>query len=290
MNTTKCGIITIVGPTNAGKSTLINSLVNNKISIVTHKVQTTRYTIRGIVNYNNTQLIFVDTPGIFSPKSHIEKLMVNTALGACYNTETTMVVLDSAKGITNNIRKIIKKISSPAIALLNKVDLVNKVDLLSLSENVNKLFTFERIFMISALKNNGVEDIKKYLAQISPEGPWMYPEEQISDAPLQFILSEITREKVMLRVHQEIPYQIIVETEKIDENEDEIQISQILYVVSQNHKKIVIGKNGGTLRHIIIRSTISMSKKLQKKIVLNVFIKVRKDWVNDQYVLSNIGY
>ncbi len=290
MTVQRCSIITIVGPTNSGKSTLINSLVDAKVSIVTHKVQTTRYTIRGITNYQNAQLIFVDTPGIFSPNNTMEKFMVNTALGACANTEITMLTIDATKGITHNIKKLLKQINKPAIALLNKIDLIEKCNLLPLSNELSQLFDFDKIFMISALKKNGLDDVKEYLAQISPEEPWAYPEDQISDAPLEFVLSEITREKVMLRVHKEIPYKVIVETEQIESLEDKLIVHQVLYVTSNNHKKIIIGNHGSALRDIIRKSTSSMNNKLEKVVDLHLFIKVRKDWINNQRVLSHISY
>ena len=287
----RCSIITVVGPTNAGKSSIVNSMVGEKVSIVTHKVQTTRSTIRGIVNHNNTQLIFVDTPGIFIPKRNLEKIMTKTAWRSFSDTEVTMLVLDSKKGITNNVKNIISKTNPPAIALLNKIDLVNKPDLLHLSAQLNSLFSFDKIFMVSALKNDGIDDVKNYLAKISPKSPWLYPEDQITDAPLEFELSEITREKLFLRVHKEIPYKLIVETEMIKESDDnKIIVYQVIYVTSENHKKIINGKNRLTIDSIAQNARHEMKNILKKDILLNLFIKVKKEWVSNERILSNIRY
>lgn len=287
----KCLAVSIVGPTNAGKSTLINTLVGSKVSIVTHKVQTTRSTIRGIVNYKNSQLIFVDTPGIFSPKRGLEKLMVKTAWNELLDTEVNMLILDSDKGITENIQCIIKKLSAPTIAVLNKVDLLHKPRLLALSEKLNNLFSFDEIFMISALKNNGIQDLKEYLSAIAPEHPWVYPEEQVTDAPLKFTLAEITREKLFLRIHRELPYQLMVETEMINtDNKDETVVYQAVYVNSHNHKKILTGKNKSTLNNIIQRSRYDMEKMLKSPVMLNLFVKVKKEWISKQNIVCNIAY
>ncbi len=289
--TEKCSVISIIGPTNAGKSSLVNALVGEKISIVTHKVQTTRSTIKGIINCGTSQLIFVDTPGIFKPKRGLEKLMTKTAWRTFSDGEVAMLVIDSSKGITNNVKSIITNITNPAIAVLNKVDLVNKPELLQLTTQINSLFNFDMTFMVSALTNSGVEDIKKYLATTAPVFPWIYTQDEVTDASLKFILSEITREQLFLRIHQELPYQSIVETEMVKEiNEEQVEVYQVIYVISENHKKIITGKNRSTLNYIIKHSTQAMEKEMQKKVSLNLFIKVRKEWISNEQILSNIGY
>ncbi|MBQ4875439.1 MAG: GTPase Era [Rickettsiaceae bacterium H1] len=289
-NKEKCAIIAIIGPTNAGKSSLINCLIGKKISIVTHKVQTTRSIIRGIVNHNNSQLIFIDTPGIFIPKRNLEKIMNKTARKSFSGNDITMLMLDANKGITQNVKNIADRISSPTIAVLNKIDLVKKPKLLSLSAQLNSLFPFDKTFMISALKNDGVNDLKDFLAKISPECPWMYSENKITDAPQKFILSEITREKLFFRIHQELPYQSIVETEMVKEDSNEIVIYQIIYVISENHKRIINGKNKLTLASITKEASDEMEKELKKKVLLNLFVKIKKEWVSNEKIVSNMGY
>lgn len=291
----KCAVVAIIGPTNAGKSSLVNAIMGQKLSIVTHKVQTTRFTIRGIKNHAGTQLVFIDTPGIFTPKRHLEKMMTKTAWSTFSDTEISMLVLDSKKGVTDNVIKIIAKIESSAIVVLNKIDLVNKFELLVLASKVNSLFAFEKTFMISANQNNGVGDIEKYLLRVAPEVPWIYSEGQCTDAPLEYLLSEITRKRLFLRIHQEIPYGLIVETEMIDDGKadgkaDTLVVYQVIYVGSESHKRIIVGKNRATLESIIYFASYEMQKQTKKNVSLNLFVKVKKDWVNNPHILSNISY
>ncbi len=284
-------VVSIQGPTNVGKSSLINCFVGKKISIVTHKVQTTRSAIRGIVNRGDVQLIFVDTPGIFLPKNALEKMIVKTAWRSLLSCEMSMLVIDSKKGISKNVKNIIKNIETSAIAVLNKVDLVDKRNLLSLANEIYELFQFDKIFMVSALKNDGVDDIISYLTQKAANENWLYSEKQATDAPLKFILSEITREKLFLRIHKEVPYKLLVETEKVKEaGNHEIMVFQAIYVYTQNHKKIITGKNGSTLKHIEQLVCEEIYCSLKRKAILRLFIKVRKNWIGNERIFSHLYY
>ena len=281
----------IIGPTNAGKSTLINYLIGEKVSIVTHKVQTTRSQIRGILNIEDTQIIFIDTPGIFIPKRLMESTMVRAAWSALAGVDLVMVVLDSSKGFTNTMKTILKKIKDyKSILVLNKIDIVDKPKLLPLAAVINAECNFDNTFMISALKSDGLDDLKSYLIKSSLEGDWFYEDDLITDAPLSFLAAEITREKLMLRVHKEIPYSVVVETELFEEIGDKYVFHQIIYVTKESYKKIILGKEGAVIQHIRISAVNEMQKVFSRKIKLFLFVKVRSNWYNDPHVRSNISY
>jgi len=301
---TKCAFITIVGAPNAGKSTLLNQLVGSKISIVTPKVQTTRTRILGIVINENAQLVFIDTPGIFRPEKMLDKAMVKTAWSGLKDTDFSMFIIDAKKGITDDVRNVLKGLNSRDgnnILVINKVDLVKKDKLLELSKFLNDECHFHKTFMISALKNSGVDDIKRYLTDNSPDNVWFYPEDQISDVPMRMFAAEITREKLMLLFDQEIPYRLMVNTDKYEEkkgtgkikngkkNEDSITIHQTIFVTNESHKKIIVGKGGQS-----IKKTGEMSRKelewlLGVKVNLFLFVKLKENWLTDKEHYDMMG-
>src|SRR5687768_12916873 len=282
---TRCGFIALIGAPNAGKSTLINALVGSKVTIVSRKVQTTRSLIRGIAIEGNSQLIFVDTPGIFSPKRRLDRAMVATAWGGAHDADLVGVLIDAREGIDEEAEHILaglKEVRQPKLLVLNKIDVVAKPDLLALAQRANEAIQFDHTFMISALNGDGVADLKSWLAQRVPEGPFLYPPDQISDAPLRHLAAEITREKLFERLHQELPYQSTVETEAWKElRGGDIRIEQTIYVERESQRKIVLGKAGQTIKAIGEAARKEIAEIADAKVHLFLFVKVREGWGHD---------
>jgi GTP-binding protein Era len=281
----RCGFVALIGAPNVGKSTLINALVGAKVSIVTPKVQTTRSLIRGIAIEGDAQLIFVDTPGIFSPRRRLDRAMVGTAWGSTQDADLVALLIDSRRGLKEDDEKILQglgEIRPPKVLVLNKIDLVDKLALLVLTREANQHASFAVTFMISALSGDGVPDLKGWLAAHAPAGPWLYPPDQISDAPLRQLAAEITREKLYLRLHQELPYQSTIETEVWKELKDgAVRIEQTLYVERESQRKIVLGKGGQTLKAIGTAARAEIAAAIEQPVHLFLHVKVREGWADD---------
>ncbi|MBS0247898.1 MAG: GTPase Era [Proteobacteria bacterium] len=282
---TRCGFVALIGAPNAGKSTLLNALVGSKVTIVSHKVQTTRALIRGITIHDKSQIIFVDTPGIFAPKRRLDRAMVTTAWSGAHEADLTAVLIDARKGLDEDNEAILdqlKEVKGPKILILNKIDVVPRDSLLGLAKNANEKAKFEATFMVSALKSDGVVDLKTWLAGRMPAGPWLYPEDQIADAPLRQLAAEITREKLFERLHQELPYHSTVETEQWKElRGGDVRIEQTIYVERESQRKIVIGKGGQTLKAIGEAARKEIAEIADAKVHLFLFVKVREGWGDD---------
>ncbi len=292
---TRSGFVALIGEPNAGKSTLLNQMVGAKISIVTHKVQTTRTRIRGVSIENQSQIIFVDTPGLFTPRRRLDRAMVAAAWNGAADSDITLLLVEAHRGLTEGVEKIISSISeigkNGKLALvINKIDKVNVNDLLSLSKEINDRHPFVETFMISAEKGKGINDLRRWLASNLPEGPWLYPDDQISDMPLRMIAAEITREKLTLRLHQELPYQLTVETEKWEEKADKsVRIEQIIYLSRSGHKGIVLGKKGETIKAVSMASRLSIEEFLGARVHLFLRLKVREKWMEETERYSEMG-
>ena len=292
---TRSGFVALIGEPNAGKSTLLNQMVGAKISIVTHKVQTTRTRIRGVSVENQSQIIFVDTPGLFIPRRRLDRAMVAAAWNGAADSDITLLMVEAHRGLTEGVEKIISSISeigkNGKLALvINKIDKVNVNDLLSLSKEINDSYPFVETFMISAEKGKGINDLRRWLASNLPEGPWLYPDDQISDMPLRMIAAEITREKLTLRLHQELPYQLTVETEKWEEKADKsVRIEQIIYLSRSGHKGIVLGKKGETIKAVSMASRLSIEEFLGARVHLFLRLKVREKWMEETERYSEMG-
>ncbi|WP_319410344.1 GTPase Era [uncultured Cohaesibacter sp.] len=290
---TQCGYVALIGAPNAGKSTLVNELVGSKVSIVTHKVQTTRSLIRGIALKENKQVIFVDTPGIFAPKRRLETAMVNTAWGGAKDADVIGMIVDARKGVNEQIENILdrlKDIKLPKVLILNKIDLVKRDSLLALAQQLNDRIDFDQTFMVSALNGDHTDDLMDYFADHMPKGPWLYPEDMISDLPMRQLAAEITREKVFLRLHQELPYASTVETEKWEQKPDgSVRIEQVLYVERANQKMIVLGKGGSTIKAISTAARKELMELLETNVHLFLFVKVRERWVDDPERYREMG-
>jgi GTPase len=289
----RCGFVTLIGAPNVGKSTLLNALVGSKVSIVTPKVQTTRALVRGIVIKGSAQIIFIDTPGIFSPRRRLDRAMVTTAWSGAHDADIVGVLVDAKRGIDEDTSAILTRlpeVAAPKILLLNKVDLVDKKSLLPLVQNLNDQIGFASTFMISALSGDGVDDVRAWLSDHSPEGPWHYPEDQISDAPLRSLAAEITREKLYLRLHQELPYQSTVETDAWKELKNgDVRIEQTIYVARESQRKIVLGKGGQTIKSIGADARKEIADIVEKPVHLFLFVKVREDWADDPERYREMG-
>ncbi|WP_410522130.1 GTPase Era [Neoehrlichia mikurensis] len=274
-------MIAVVGTTNAGKSTLINILVGQKVSIVTPKVQTTRVRMNAIYTNQDVQLIFTDTPGIFSAKTKLEKFLVKHAWMSMKGIDLVMLVIDPKKYLDIHIVKIINKIKNSkikAVLVVNKLDLISQRDLDVILEYISRLHNFENIFAISALKNLGINVLMKYLSETSAYGPWLYSGDQITDASMKFFTAEITREKLFMILCQELPYNLSVVTEQIEERKKSLIIKQVIYVIKENHKTIVIGKNANIIKNVSLQSKNELEELFQIKIHLFLFVKIRKFW------------
>jgi GTPase len=281
----RCGFIALIGAPNAGKSTLLNALVGSKVSIVSRKVQTTRALVRGITAAGSSQLIFVDTPGIFTPRRRLDRAMVTSAWSGAHEADLVGLLIDARKGIDEEAEAILDRLADlkPAKALiLNKIDLVAKDTLLTLTEAANAKVPFAATFMISALSGDGVGDLKKWFAERMPEGPWLYPPDQMSDAPLRQLAAEITREKLFERLHQELPYHSTVETEAWKElRGGGARIEQTIYVERDSQRKIVLGKDGSMIKAIGAAARKEIAEIIEAKVDLFLFVKVRESWGDD---------
>ena len=292
---TRSGFVALIGEPNVGKSTLLNQMVGAKISIVTHKVQTTRTRIRGVIIENQSQIIFVDTPGLFKPRRRLDRAMVAAAWSGAADADITLLLVEANRGLTEGVEKIISSISETGLngrlaLVINKIDKVNVNDLLLLSKKINEHHAFIETFMISAKKGKGLDDLKRWLAFNLPRGPWLYPDDQISDMPLRMIAAEITREKLTLRLHQELPYQLTVETEKWEEKPDKsIHIEQMIYLSRSGHKGIVLGKKGETIKAISTASRLSLEEFLGSKVHLFLRLKVKEKWMEETERYSEMG-
>ncbi|PWL18198.1 GTPase Era [Falsochrobactrum shanghaiense] len=290
---TRSGFVALIGAPNAGKSTLVNQLVGSKVSIVTHKVQTTRALVRGIFIEDNAQIVLVDTPGIFRPKRRLDRAMVTTAWGGAKDADIILVIIDAQGGLNENAEALLESMANvrqTKILVLNKVDRVDPPKLLELAQKANETVAFDRTFMISALNGSGCKDLAKYLAQSVPEGPWYYPEDQISDMPMRQLAAEITREKLYLRLHEELPYSSTVETERWEERKDgSVRIEQVIYVERESQKKIVLGHKGETIKAIGQSARKEIGEILEQNVHLFLFVKVRENWGNDPERYREMG-
>jgi GTPase len=289
----RCGFVAIVGAPNVGKSTLVNALVGAKVTIVSPKVQTTRAIVRGIAIEGDAQLIFVDTPGIFSPRRRLDRAMVATAWSGAHDADIVALMIDAKRGLDDEAAAIAAKLAdarAPKILIVNKVDLVAKPSLLGLVAAANEGAHYAATFMVAALSGYGVAEVKKWLAAHVPEGPWHYPEDQISDAPLRALASEITREKIYLRLHQELPYHSTVETESWQERKDgSVRIEQTIYVERESQRKIVLGKGGQAIKSIGAQARKEIAEIIEKPVHLFLFVKVREGWSDDPERYREMG-
>ena len=282
----RCGFVAVVGAPNAGKSTLVNRLVGAKVSIVTHKVQTTRTRIRGIAVEGESQMVFVDTPGIFNAKRRLERAMVQAAWAGIEDADIVLVVHDaSKKRVSDEARMVITGIpeaSREVILVLNKIDLVKRERLLELTAELSQAREFAEVFMISASSGDGVADLSEFLARRMPPSPWHFPEDQISDITLRLMASEITREKLFLNLHQELPYSLTVESESWQEFDDgSVRIEQSVFVAREQHKAMCLGKGGKTIRAVRQAAQVDLEQVLGQPVHLFIFVKVRENWLND---------
>ena len=289
----KCGFVALVGAPNAGKSTLLNSLVGSKVSIVTRKAQTTRAQIRGVVTEGDTQLVFVDTPGIFGAKRRLDRAMVTSAWAGASDADAVALIVDSRKGLTPEVTALLKElehIKKPKLLVLNKIDLEQKERLFELAELVNGQGKFTETFMISALKGAGVQDFLKWCQENSPAGPWHFPEDQLTDLTLALTAAEVTREKLFDRIHDEIPYSTTVETESFDVKKDgSYRIGQVIYVTRDMHRKIILGEGGQTVKAIGAASRRELGEMFDTKVHLFLFVKVRPKWTDDPERYREMG-
>jgi len=281
----RCGFVALIGAPNAGKSTLLNALVGAKVTIVSRKVQTTRALVRGIAVHDKSQLIFVDTPGIFAPRRRLDRAMVATAWSGAHDADLVGVLIDARKGLEEDSEAILERLADvkvPKLLILNKVDVTAKDALLTLARAANDMVAFEATFMVSALTGDGIADLKSWLADRVPPGPWLYPADQMSDVPLRQLAAEITREKLFERLHQELPYQATVETEQWKELRGRaIRIEQTIYVERESQRKIVLGKGGQTIKAIGEAARKEIAEIAEAKVDLFLFVKVREGWGED---------
>ena len=293
---TRAGFVALIGEPNAGKSTLLNRMVGAKVSIVTHKVQTTRARIRGIAIEGSSQIVFVDTPGIFRPRRRLDRSMVKAAWGGASDADIVVLLIEAHRGLTEGVEAIIERLrdemprGKPVALAINKIDRVKAEVLLALAQKVNDAFPFAKTFMISAERGHGVDDLRQWLAAEVPEGPWFHPEDQIADLPMRMIAAEMTREKLTLRLHEELPYQLTVETEKWEDKPDgSTRIDQVVYVSREGHKGIVLGHGGETIKAIGTAARAEISAFLDRKVHLFLQVKVRENWQEEAERYSEMG-
>ncbi len=292
---TRAGFIALIGEPNAGKSTLLNRMVGAKVSIVTHKVQTTRARIRGVAIEGEAQLVFVDTPGLFEPRRRLDRAMVAAAWGGAADADIVVLLVEAHRGVTEGVERILARLGDvagghPVALAINKIDRVRAETLLGLTQELNDRFPFARTFLISAEKGHGTDDLRRWLAETLPEGPWLYPEDQIADLPLRMIAAEITREKLTLRLHQELPYQLTVETESWQERDDgSVRIDQVIYVARDGHKGIVLGRRGETVKAVSRAARAELEEFLGRRVHLFTQVKVRPGWQEEAERYAQIG-
>lgn len=290
---TRCGFVAIIGAPNAGKSTLLNQVVGSKVAIVTHKVQTTRARIRGIAMEGDAQIVFVDTPGIFKPKRRLDKAMVEAAWGGAGDADLIVLMVDAERERADDLERIVDGLKAQdrkAILVLNKVDAVSHEKLLKMAARLNETGIFTDTFMISAFSGDGVADLRRHIAERMPEGPWHYPEDQAADVPLRSLAAEVTREKLFLRLHDELPYSLTVETESWEEKKDgSIRIQQVIYVERDSQKKITLGKGGQTIKTVGQLAREELQDILERKVHLFLFVKVRENWGDDRERYREMG-
>jgi GTP-binding protein Era len=290
---TRCGFVALIGAPNVGKSTLVNALVGSKVTIVSRKVQTTRALIRGIVIDHHAQIILVDTPGIFAPKRRLDRAMVSTAWSGAHDADLVCALLDAREGVDEEADAILNKLATvrhKKILVLNKIDLVPREKLLALAKAANERLAFEHTFMVSALSGDGVDDLRRTLAEMVPPGPYHYPEDQMSDAPMRHLAAEITREKIFRQLHQELPYQSTVETDTWTERKDKsVRIEQTIFVERESQRKIVLGKGGATIKSIGADSRKELAEIVGQPVHLFLFVKVRENWGDDPNRYREMG-
>ncbi len=290
---TRCGFVALLGAPNAGKSTLTNQLVGTKVSIVSHKVQTTRSIVRGIALDGAAQVVLVDTPGIFAPKRRLERAMVSSAWTHAADADVIALLVDANRGLDEDIEALLgqlKDIRKPRALILNKIDLIRRDSLLALAAAITEQVPFDRVFMVSALTGDGVEDVRRWFAETVPPGPWLYPEDQVSDAPMRMLAAEITREKMFLRLHDELPYRSTVETESWKElRNGSVRIEQTIFVERESQRKIVLGKGGNTIKTISTESRKEISEIIEQPVHLFLFVKVRESWADDPERYREMG-
>ncbi|MEO0389740.1 MAG: GTPase Era [Pseudomonadota bacterium] len=295
MTDTRAGFVALIGEPNAGKSTLLNRMVGAKVSIVTHKVQTTRARIRGVAMEGQSQLVFVDTPGLFQPRRRLDRAMVAAAWGGAADADVTLLLIEAHRGLTDGVARILDGLSEMPQGrkvglVINKIDRVEAPVLLGLTQDMNERFDFAETFMISAEKGHGIDALRTWLAGEVPSSPWLYPEDQIADLPLRMIAAEMTREKLTLRLHQELPYQLTVETENWEERKDgSARIDQVIYVVRDGHKGIVLGKRGETIKAISTASRTEVEAFLDRRVHLFLQVKVREGWLDEAERYTEMG-
>ncbi|MBE2275528.1 MAG: GTPase Era [Rhodobacteraceae bacterium] len=296
MSETRAGFVALIGEPNAGKSTLLNRMVGAKVSIVTHKVQTTRARIRGVCMEGQTQIVFVDTPGLFRPRRRLDRAMVKAAWGGAADADIVVLLIEAHRGLTEGVEAILARIGNelprdrPVALAINKIDRVKAEVLLGLAQEMNGAFPFAKTFMISAERGYGVADLREWLAENLPEGPWFYPEDQLADLPLRMIAAEMTREKLTLRLHEELPYQLTVETEKWEDRADgSTRIDQIVYVARDGHKGIVLGQKGETIKAIGQAARAEIATFLDRPVHLFLTVKVRPNWLEEAERYSEMG-
>ena len=295
MTETRAGFVALIGEPNAGKSTLLNRMVGAKVSIVTHKVQTTRARIRGVAMEGDSQIVFVDTPGLFAPRRRLDRAMVAAAWSGAADADIVVLLVEAHRGVTAGVKVILEALNEraggrPVALAINKIDKVKADKLLVLTKELNDLYDFTETFMISAEKGHGVDMLRKWLAAELPKGPWLYPEDQIADLPLRMIAAEITREKLTLRLHQELPYQLTVETENWEDRKDgSVKIDQLIYVMRDGHKGILLGHKGETIKAVGKASREELEEFLGRKVHLFLQVKVRPNWLNEAERYSEMG-
>jgi GTP-binding protein Era len=293
---TRAGFVALIGEPNAGKSTLLNRMVGAKIAAVTHKVQTTRSRIRGICMEGQSQIVFVDTPGLFVPRRRLDRAMVAAAWGGAADADIVVLMVEAHRGLTEGVERIIDALRDripqgrPVALAINKIDRVKAEVLLGLAEALNRAYPFARTFMISAEKGYGVDDLRAWLADRLPVGPWFYPEDQMADMPLRMIAAEITREKLTLRLHEELPYQLTVETESWEDRRDgSVRIGQLVYVARDGHKGIVLGNRGETIKAVGQAARAELMAFLDRPVHLFLEVKVRPGWLDEKERFDEMG-
>ena len=294
--TTRAGFVALIGEPNAGKSTLLNRMVGAKVSIVTHKVQTTRARIRGVAMEGDAQIVFVDTPGLVRPRRRLDRAMVAAAWGGAADADVVVLLIEAHRGLTDGVRAILDALRErltpkQTLALaINKIDRVKAEALLALADQMNQALPFARTFMISAEKGYGVDDLRRWLAETVPAGPWLYPEDQIADLPLRMIAAEMTREKCTLRLHQELPYELTVETESWQDRDDgSVRIDQVIYVAREGHRGIVLGRGGETIKGISTAARAEIAAFLERPVHLFLRVALRENWLNEAERYSEMG-